>query len=1175
MDEEWYEPSKILIFEANADLKKEYIKILFGEQFVQMHYNFKISETLIKSFNISKLSNDQIIEQMCFKFSSSSHKNFEEETIINFTKFIATHLIIDSRSPKYKKELFDKVQKTLPILPKYPSLSLYNYQTIYLSNEFNPQYSIEDLHNWCSDDLKYFNFLSKHYKEPKLESFMLKILEENKEDKQKRTLEFFKKHASYLQSYLLKNSKERYKKIFDFLLENQIDNKDRISDIPMILTDSNQFVSGKSPQTVYFSTFSSDSSILSLHESLLQLAQKEDEVKKLFNDVFRIKEADIINIILNEYLPWFSSKASSVRSPENDQKVLHYTKEIVTHYSDFERSQKDQIIQKLKFISTNSQERYSKAETVYLNSTMSKEIHTKDSIEDYVEDISLFNFLSPEYEMLFSAIENEDNTIQFIKTFKFLVDEILDKDLLKFIKQLKRDLKLEESIKAFEWIIKNDSFRDQPKTIQSEAPRLYAYSLDKVLMPIGELLFDENSKLPFPKLHPLYKEKLASLGLKYMSHYFANEYKIEPCIEYLSSEKCGSFNDAINIYKHLDRISSDSLAKRADATITRERIAKEFKQKKLIFDQDLNRYYSYDVVWNEQKSGTRLFSISKMYPTELQNFFIHKVRISDQRGIRQIVDEMKYIKSPCEEYYSLLADLNDLLTEVDLESYSKSYSGQIDETYDRGNIYINALQFLAKKEKIFFTEEPIKTSLDAHLLNDTGYDIPENAKKYLISFGDMYPIEAYANIIKEMKIEKLSEGKKVFEPEGVVKYYPIEKYRKLLSFAYDLLFSRNHKEYKKLEARQDELEKINNIEMVQIVQRIKSRIQISDTFINSEDEKFYIDRENKKIVLTEQQALTKLLAHAIGYIDDKAIKDYMVEVLDGHHLYHKYYEDENIKECKDFPLHISEILTHLDSQEDCYEYDFEEDEHETTTPNEYLIESKLPLTADELRENDIINSKIADVEAYRRNVERTEDSLISPSYIKDLDFFRESYFKESISRSNEVRNSPQYRQRRTVVQESQSVSYGEEETKSFFRQNDQYGGHCQICYDTFKTNDGQNYCERFTWTKNKRTGKKTDLFLPDNSLCLCARCHAIINNGGDFDPYFLEDLLDIQNDQELFDKCNQLEVGKIPEAFEEHRIFNDIYTLPIRLLNENRYICYTQEHLMRFYLWLTSSGNKQ
>lgn len=136
----------------------------------------------------------------------------------------------------------------------------------------------------------------------------------------------------------------------------------------------------------------------------------------------------------------------------------------------------------------------------------------------------------------------------------------------------------------------------------------------------------------------------------------------------------------------------------------------------------------------------------------------------------------------------------------------------------------------------------------------------------------------------------------------------------------------------------------------------------------------------------------------------------------------------------------------------------------------------------------------------------------------------------------------------------------------------EYKGHCQICSFTFdKKNHQGKYFELFDWLSEKITKQKSNIVDAGSSLCLCAKCYSIMKFG-DFKSKFIDNLQkeNIDLNKFTFDEfcgvtTKQTENIKVPEKFE----FSMDYKIPIELLNEDKYIFYTQEHFLHFYNILT------
>jgi hypothetical protein len=138
----WEKPNNIILLEDELTIDTNYLKLLFGKNYEQIHPKFKLDEYFIEEFNIRKVDKKEIIEKICRYFDLKELNNYDENIIFELTKFLSKHLNTDSRALNYEKELFLKVQKSLPIIPKYKSnKKFYLYDSIYISSKYRPDYT--------------------------------------------------------------------------------------------------------------------------------------------------------------------------------------------------------------------------------------------------------------------------------------------------------------------------------------------------------------------------------------------------------------------------------------------------------------------------------------------------------------------------------------------------------------------------------------------------------------------------------------------------------------------------------------------------------------------------------------------------------------------------------------------------------------------------------------------------------------------------------------------------------------------------------------------------------------------------------------------------------------------------------------------------------------------------
>jgi hypothetical protein len=1172
-NETWQKPNNILLIEDNIKIDTRYLKLLFGENYEQVHSKFKLNEYFIKKFNIRKINKKEVIESACAYFDNNNLNDFDRNVIFELSEFLAKYLSTDSRSGIYEKNLFDKVRKSLPIIPKYESnKKFYLYDSIYISSEYKPKFLIENIVKENEFDFTKYNFLADDYlKDKRLTDLIKNIIEEQEKDKNKKTIEFFIKYPEVLQSYLQKDIESNYKKIFDFLIVIQEDNKEKISKIPLLLVQNRNFYN--SNNTLYFSN-DSDSDIDVLDENLLELVQKEHKYREFLEKVFKVKEADIINIVLNEYLPWVK-KIYQNRTVANDSKIIKYTKDIIENFDKFDKEDKDKIKQSLFFISSNQKDKYLKSSNIYLSQNLMEIIFSMNSIEKYISNKSYFDFLDGSYDQIISSINNEEKTKEFFKYFSFEIN-IKENDISNFIKLVKQDLDLDLNIEALDFITKSIP-REDRKNIK-DLEDFKVYSQNQILIEIKNLFENKVNDLDMDYLHSKYRKKIADINLRFIKQYFQSEYKIEPFIKYLKKDI--DFEEATKVYQHLDSKSEFNPNNKNDKnrTITTEKIRKEFKNCKLIYQKNGDKLYPTDVTWKEEKSNSKFFALSVVYPQELQNFFIKKVQVSQVKDIKQIIKHIKEIKEKSTDYFDLLIDLNDLVTNDDeLIKYINSYENPIKDQFDT-NIYEYAKQFILKKEQLFILDNNKKNSDENFYFNDLEFEGDNKKIENLIfTVDDKYPKEYYAKLIDTLKIKRLSNLDKHYDNSQFMKEYNVESYRLMLDFAYDLLFTKFPDEYKELKNREIDLKELNNVITINVYEDIISKLMINDMAIELTEVKYYF--ENEELFIVDTNELFKIIAKKIGFISDKDLKDFYNEVIEGNCYKEKYYEKEKISKKQNFILEISNITVENIKSNKTNEHSLYKETN--IYKNEKDIDSynnqSDSQSAEEERKN---RQKLGkeQVQKYNNDKDNSENQT-SPSSLEDREKYEKIYKQKKIEKQQEISNNSQKVSERTKKKSSDlgnnNYRVGEEKTKEFFRKRDQYLGQCQICGFTFKANKNVNYCERFTWSDYTKVKTKTDFIDPGNSLCLCAKCHSIIKGGGDFEATFLTtEIFDIINDDYDFDTfiedINSDKLLNAPECFQEHIEFNDMYFVDIRLNNKYERIYFTEEHLLIFFIFLNS-----
>jgi len=225
---------------------------------------------------------------------------------------------------------------------------------------------------------------------------------------------------------------------------------------------------------------------------------------------------------------------------------------------------------------------------------------------------------------------------------------------------------------------------------------------------------------------------------------------------------------------------------------------------------------------------------------------------------------------------------------------------------------------------------------------------------------------------------------------------------------------------------------------------------------------------------------------------------------------------------------------------------------------------KLTNLANELKQKEEKLSGAEQVKSYNKKVKDKKEK-IEPINIKDIERFE----KETKLELEKVLNESK------IIKKSyqSTIKTGEKDIRELLH--NYYKGYCQICGFTFSTKNG-NYFERFSWSDTKRVSSNINFIEIGGSLSLCSRCHSIIKGGGDFWAEFLEDELfnKLKDKNYSFDKfINDTKIENIlniPEIFEGHIEFEDMYSLPIRLNNKHRHLYFTEEHILRFFFFLKS-----
>ena len=218
------------------------------------------------------------------------------------------------------------------------------------------------------------------------------------------------------------------------------------------------------------------------------------------------------------------------------------------------------------------------------------------------------------------------------------------------------------------------------------------------------------------------------------------------------------------------------------------------------------------------------------------------------------------------------------------------------------------------------------------------------------------------------------------------------------------------------------------------------------------------------------------------------------------------------------------------------------------------------LTEEKKKKNKLQNS-IPDlgesIEKHTRNIQPTNEKP-NPDIIIDEQNYRDK------AQRNLTQSIEKSRRENRTYNTSVKVKVGKEETRQFFK--NQYKGYCQICGFTFDQSSGKGkYFELFDWYSEKVIKQSSNIVDAGSTLCLCSRCHSVLKHG-DFSPVFLNEIKD-STEPKFSDFFQHFENVKgdleIPQVY--RGIEFDLYKAPIRLLNKDEYIYYTEEHFLLFY----------
>lgn len=469
-------------------------------------------------------------------------------------------------------------------------------------------------------------------------------------------------------------------------------------------------------------------------------------------------------------------------------------------------------------------------------------------------------------------------------------------------------------------------------------------------------------------------------------------------------------------------------------------------------------------------------------------------------------------------------------------------------------------------------------------------------------YAAKYSLQHFENLMNILNIKKLSSLEKTHSPYDEKRKLDMTKYRLILHFVYDSLFTKYPDVYKHINGNDEaKLQQINLLDEIIFYQDIKVKITVVSESIQVDSEKYFF--KNTALCLLNEKDLFKIIANNFEAISDKDIKDFYSRVIEGNETVQEFYEEEGIKEKQNFELVISDniIKNQSDDSSQPPKHDIPIGIHNSSN-HDHTNGAQSQKTAEEERSDR--KSATDQIESHHGGGNfNNSDNETNPNSVTDDQKYEEAHRKRQNNLYTKILSesssgiSPQTTrkiQNEINIQNSSSPNstghnqkklkkYGDKETKNTFKRRDWYLGQCQICGFTFKAKDG-NHCERLTWTDFGR-GQWTDkqkampghnLIDEGNSLCLCSRCHSIIKHGGQFKASFLTDDFKEKLKSEDFNYRNfidDMEFDKplnTPECFKYHVEWKDMYFVNIELNSEETNIYFTEEHLLKFFVFLKS-----
>jgi len=638
--------------------------------------------------------------------------------------------------------------------------------------------------------------------------------------------------------------------------------------------------------------------------------------------------------------------------------------------------------------------------------------------------------------------------------------------------------------------------------------------------------------------------------------------KLKDIVNLISSGKINDLSSYKVIFKYLH-------FKFPDDTVNIDKIPIINKNKDLIF---INKK---KLIW-ENGDALNLINLSSTYNSDFKQFFINQVGIKENPSVEQYLNYLggKSPKNYIKIFNQFVISLEKIIEKDEAPDISKYNIFHINN--NSFNVY-----------NIIYNDEDIK--------DDTLSNLFSVQKRIKPSFD---------NIAAKYNITKLSSFKREIYTSEVSEDNNIQHiYWKLLNFTWDYVYSKSAKRFKELKANKDFIINTNNVNNGATA-KIVLRINVNDKYIDIprgvvlEADSIYVSND-----LDERKIPTELSKFIGDYVDigyEKIERFY--DKVYKHEEYSKveYYKDEEIElpkeeDCFDVvfkklkQLNKESILKKvLEKTYTGFSNEKNEGNREKNNSTDDTLSNKesknfsydneheeLPKTNNDNVANQDIDSErkssLSDaVLSHNKDVPINKE-YINPDIVQDI----EKYKKEDQKRLDANKN--RYGNISKIHQTTKRIKEGKKEAREFLKK--QYKGHCQVCGFTFNQRDNKgNYFQLLNWRDKIISKQKTNIIEAGGSLSLCSNCHAGFKHG-DFNAVIKKEIsnlgdlnrLSFSEFANLLDSA--IETNVVPDTFSFIEL--DMYKIPIRLLNKERNIFYTEEHFLQFFNLLTLNQDIQ